>query len=277
LYWNVNYPDDFNVTQNANMEDWNTEGYDLNSISGNPSFIDPINGNYQVQENSPALKLGFKNFPMDEFGHQMTRILPFGGDFANETTVSLKADLNAEKRSKVYFTTDGSEPNMSSSEYLKPFKINNSTVVKAKTFNSKGISIGFTTEAVFNKVKTVTHPSWLSTLIAGKYEGESIANTKALQKEIKGALFINIADDPDLIDATGGYNFGCYIKMLDSKKGKMWLDAGLNKDWVIQKINKHKISNISHLQKFLKKYSGQTVKITAVRDYGSKVFEVTIP
>ena len=114
-------------------------------------------------------------------------------------------------------------------------------------------------------------------MISGKYEGESIANTKALQKEVNGAVFINIADDPDLIDATGGYNFGCYIKMLDPKKGKMWLDAGLNKDWVIQKVNKHKVANISHLQKFLKKYSGQTVTITAVRDYGSKVFEVTIP
>ena len=277
LYWNVNYPDDFNVTQNANMEDWNTEGYDLNSISANPNFIDPINGNYQVKENSPALKLGFKNFSMDNFGHQMTRILPFGGDFANETTISLKANINAKKGSKVYFTTDGSEPNMSSSEYLKPFKINNTTVVKAKTFNSKGISIGFTAEAVFNKVKTVTHPSWLSTLIAGKYEGESIANTKALQKEINGAVLINIADDPDLIDATGGYDFGCYIKMLDPKKAKMWLDGGLDKDWVIQKVNKHKVANISHLEKFLKKYSGKTVKITAVRDYGSKVFEVRIP
>ena len=92
-----------------------------------------------------------------------------------------------------------------------------------------------------------------------------------------GALLINIADDPDLIDATGGYNFGCYIESLDNKKAQMWLDAGLNKDWVIQKLNKHKVLNIAHLQKFLKKYSGQTVKITAVRDYGSKVFEVIIP
>lgn len=265
------------------MEEWNRKGYDLSSIVANPNFVDPINGNYQVQENSPALKLGFKNFPMDEFGHQMTRILPFGGDFENETEVSLKADISAEKGSKVYFTTDGSEPNMNSSEYLKPFKINNSTVIKARTFTSKGIPVGFTNEVEFTKVKKVTYPSWLATLLAGKYEGENVVEgkttktKKALQKEVNGALLINIADDPDLIDATGGYNFGCYIKSLDSKKAQMWLDAGMNKDWVIQKLNKDKISNIAHLQKFLKKYSGQTVKITAVRDYGSKVFEVTIP
>ncbi|WP_179319189.1 chitobiase/beta-hexosaminidase C-terminal domain-containing protein [Winogradskyella helgolandensis] len=283
LYWNVNNPEDFNMTQDMNMEEWNRRGYDLSSIVANPNFVDPINGNYQVQENSSALKLGFKNFPMDEFGHQMTRILPFGGDFENELEVSFEADIRAEKSSKVYFTTDGSEPNRNSTVYSSPFKIKNTTVIKARTFNANGIAIGFTAEAVFNNVKTVTYPSWLSTLIAGEYKADSsnldkiTKSRKALEKEIHGALLINIADDPDLIDATGGYNFGCYIKSLDGKKGQMWLDAGLDKDWVIQKLNKHKISNIAHLQKFLKTYSGQTVTITAVRDYGTKIFEVRIP
>jgi hypothetical protein len=31
-------------------------------------FIDPANGDFRVREDSPALKLGFKNFPMDRFG-----------------------------------------------------------------------------------------------------------------------------------------------------------------------------------------------------------------
>jgi hypothetical protein len=278
LYWNVNHPDDFNIIKKVNMEEWNKKGYDLNSISGNPNFIDPINGNYQVKENSPALKLGFKNFPMDQFGHQMTRILPYGGDFSNETTVSLKADINAGNKSTIYFTTDGSEPSKSSSKYSKPFKINQSAIVKAKTFNANGIPIGFTAQAEFTKVKTVTHPSWLSTLIAEKYVGK-IENTTeiALQKEIKGATLINIADDPDLIDATGGYNFGCYIKVLDPEKAKMWLDAGLNKDWVIQKINGRKVRNISDLQKFFRLYAGKKVTITAARDYGFKEFEMQLP
>jgi hypothetical protein len=51
---------------------------------------------------------------MDEFGHKMTRILPFGGDFENETTVRLKADDNVGKKAKVFYTLDGSEPTMSS-------------------------------------------------------------------------------------------------------------------------------------------------------------------
>ncbi|RAJ07998.1 PDZ domain-containing protein [Arenibacter echinorum] len=41
---------------------------DLQSVFGNPQFINPNTGNYTVSENSPALKIGFKNFPMDSFG-----------------------------------------------------------------------------------------------------------------------------------------------------------------------------------------------------------------
>ena len=38
------------------------------SSYGDPQFIDPANGDYRVKEGSPALKAGFKNFPMDRFG-----------------------------------------------------------------------------------------------------------------------------------------------------------------------------------------------------------------
>ena len=41
---------------------------DQNSVAGNPMFLDPANGNYQVAEGSPALKCGFVNFEMDNFG-----------------------------------------------------------------------------------------------------------------------------------------------------------------------------------------------------------------
>lgn len=33
-------------------------------------FIDPAHGDYRVQDGSPALALGFANFPMDQFGAQ---------------------------------------------------------------------------------------------------------------------------------------------------------------------------------------------------------------
>jgi hypothetical protein len=44
------------------------KGWDANSLVGDPMFIDPAKGDFRVSEDSPALKLGFKNFPMDRFG-----------------------------------------------------------------------------------------------------------------------------------------------------------------------------------------------------------------
>ena len=41
---------------------------DAHSLAGDPLFIDPAHGDYRVGDDSPALKVGFKNFPMDQFG-----------------------------------------------------------------------------------------------------------------------------------------------------------------------------------------------------------------
>lgn len=43
-------------------------GRDTNSIVADAKFFDPSNGDYRVKEESPALAMGFKNFPMDQFG-----------------------------------------------------------------------------------------------------------------------------------------------------------------------------------------------------------------
>ena len=43
-------------------------GSDANSISGDPKFVDPTSGDFRVSDASPALQIGFKNFPMDQFG-----------------------------------------------------------------------------------------------------------------------------------------------------------------------------------------------------------------
>ncbi|WP_405603932.1 PDZ domain-containing protein [Polaribacter sp. Asnod1-A03] len=43
-------------------------GWDENSIVADPQFIDPANGDFRVKEGSPAFDIGFKNFPMDQFG-----------------------------------------------------------------------------------------------------------------------------------------------------------------------------------------------------------------
>ncbi len=43
-------------------------GTDGNSLFGDPMFRNASKGDYSVSDNSPALKLGFRNFPMDYFG-----------------------------------------------------------------------------------------------------------------------------------------------------------------------------------------------------------------
>ncbi|MDO6597926.1 PDZ domain-containing protein [Oceanihabitans sp. 2_MG-2023] len=43
-------------------------GWDQNSIIADPQFINPANGDFRVKEGSPAFDIGFKNFPMDQFG-----------------------------------------------------------------------------------------------------------------------------------------------------------------------------------------------------------------
>ncbi len=275
FYWNINYPEKFDVTEGVGFSSWKRKGYDEHSLAGNPKFIDVENGNYQVSENSSALKVGFKNFPMDQFGHEMTKVIPFGGEFENSKLITITPAKNAGENSKVYYTVDGTEPDINSSVYMKPFEINTSSIIKAKTYNEQDISVGFTAVATFEKVEKVVYPSWYSTLIAEKFLGERITEkNKALELEILGAVLINIADDPDLIDATGGYNFGCYIKSINKEEGEMWLDAKLPRDWVIQQVNKEKINTISDLQQAMKKYKGKKVTVIGVRDYNSKKFKV---
>ena len=45
-------------------------GLDANSVAGDPMFMAPAQGDFRVADGSPALAIGFKNFPMDRFGVQ---------------------------------------------------------------------------------------------------------------------------------------------------------------------------------------------------------------
>lgn len=57
-------------------EQWQEKGMDKHSVFAEPMFIDPAKGDYRVKDGSPALKLGFKNFPMDKFGTQKREFQP---------------------------------------------------------------------------------------------------------------------------------------------------------------------------------------------------------
>jgi hypothetical protein len=41
-----------------------------------PIFVDPATGDYSVKGDSPALELGFRNFPMDRFGTRKEAFQP---------------------------------------------------------------------------------------------------------------------------------------------------------------------------------------------------------
>lgn len=56
------------VGQPMTLKEWQGKGFDTHSLLADPMFIDPKHGDYRVKPESPALKLGFENFPMDQFG-----------------------------------------------------------------------------------------------------------------------------------------------------------------------------------------------------------------
>ncbi len=51
-----------------NLKEWQRLGFDRHSVIADPMFIDPANDDYRLKPESPALKLGFKNFDMNNFG-----------------------------------------------------------------------------------------------------------------------------------------------------------------------------------------------------------------
>jgi hypothetical protein len=50
------------------LSEWQQLGFDQNSVVADPLFIDPDNRDFRVRPDSPALKLGFKNFDMGNWG-----------------------------------------------------------------------------------------------------------------------------------------------------------------------------------------------------------------
>jgi|GEM_PF-1575680 hypothetical protein len=237
-------------------------------------FLDPAKMDYRVSPQSPAAKLGFKNFVMDNFGHTMTRIAPFWKEFERQTVITITPD---QRGGAVYYTTDGTEPTSKSKKYTGPFPIDQSTLVKAITVNTKGEVLGFPNETFYTEVDKVVYPSWYQTLISGK-QGQNIARQTVRAKvEVAGLVLINIKDEPDLIDASGGYNSGCFIDTIDPQKGNHWLKSGIQANMIIQGIENEKIIDITGLQKALVKYAGQTVSVKTVSGYESKTFQVQLP
>lgn len=62
---------DFNLfPDQASLDLAQKTGTDKHSLFGKPGFINPTIGDYRVKTNSKALTVGFRNFPMNDFGVQ---------------------------------------------------------------------------------------------------------------------------------------------------------------------------------------------------------------
>ena len=72
--WDYNLYHDINATGQPAKTLQRQNRRDKNSIRADAMFMDPDKMDYRVKDGSPALKLGFKNFPMDKFGVTSPRL-----------------------------------------------------------------------------------------------------------------------------------------------------------------------------------------------------------
>ncbi|MCH6255192.1 hypothetical protein MLD52_01445 [Puniceicoccaceae bacterium K14] len=110
----------FNSGNDVNVVTDNWPNVDLNSVTANPRFVDPENLDYTVAEGSPALALGFVDFPMDQFGKpgapepEAVEFIdeppagsdgdPFlGGSIASIYSVAVQSSLGAADMNGVHF------------------------------------------------------------------------------------------------------------------------------------------------------------------------------
>ncbi len=266
LYWNANTRA-FRVEQD-DWAAWRARGFDRASEFAEPQFVDPLAGDYRVRNTSPALALGFKNFPMDGFGHQMTRIAPFGGEFVEGLTVTITADARG---GEVRYTLDGTEVRANSPRYMQPLTLTKGTTVRARTFRDE-VSVGFTEAASFVQVETITRPSWLQVLVTGR---AATGIGKADIHEWLGATLQPVAGDGDLIDATGGQDVGLFVRDVPKKSAAM--RAGLRPSDVISACNGQPLRSWKDLEAALRTSADSAVRLTVRRNQAALTLVLPAP
>ena len=72
--WGKELDYNFFAVTDTNVKRYTEDGCDKNSLVGDPLFVDAAAGNYKVRSESPAFKIGFKNFDMQNFGVTLPRL-----------------------------------------------------------------------------------------------------------------------------------------------------------------------------------------------------------
>ena len=82
----------------SSFADWKSQGFDTNGVYGNPSFIS--NGNYALQDSSPAINLGQPNAVSKDINNNLvpspTGTNPDAGAFENTTSYGIHDSLPVE-------------------------------------------------------------------------------------------------------------------------------------------------------------------------------------
>ena len=264
LYWNANTRA-FRV-ENDDWPAWQARGFDRHSVFADPQFVDPLGGDYRVRSTSPALALGFRNFAMEGFGHRMTRLAPHGGEFVDHVTVALTPDARG---GEVHYTLDGSEVLPTSPRYAQPLRLAATATVRARTFRA-GLPVGFAEQATFTRVAKLNRPSWLQVLTSGSAPG-ALRPAVAAYNWL-GAALLPIAGDGDLIDATGGQDFGLFVREVAA--GSAAERAGLQSSDVISACNGRPLRQGTDLEVALRRAAGQPVQLTVRRNQATLTLEL---
>ena len=265
LYWNANTR--AFQAEGADWKAWQAAGRDGRSEFAAPQFVDPAAGDFRVRENSPAVALGFRNFAMDGFGHEMTRMAPAGGEFAGQMLITLVPDARG---GELRYTIDGSEVTASSPRYTQPLALTETTTVNARTFR-EGVPVGFAASERFTRVERVSRPSWLEAIAADG--GVSVVGgPKDAAREWRGARLQLIAGDGDLIDATGGLDYGLFVR--EVRAGSAAARAGLTASDVVTAINGRPLRQWSDWDTAWRESAGRRGQLTIRRNQARLTLEL---
>ena len=67
-YWSVKQKNNITFPDNYTINQWNSEGKDIQYAIADPMFVDPEKYNFKLQNDSPAFKLGFKQIDTSNVG-----------------------------------------------------------------------------------------------------------------------------------------------------------------------------------------------------------------
>jgi hypothetical protein len=105
------------TTYTTNWTAWKAAGLDAHTQLADPQFVDTAkvfpngykpHGDFRVQDGSPAIAMGFKNFPMDSFGIMPEQSLSqINAPFANDRQPARIAGAVRYDHGKLFVSFDG--------------------------------------------------------------------------------------------------------------------------------------------------------------------------